>query len=254
MFVEERKQKILEILKQKEKITVNELSNKFSVSKVIIRKDLCDLEKENLLVRTHGGAISQKKIVDSKILNNIEKNKFDIKMELAQKILSTLKNDDMIFLDGSSVTILVAILLQKKKIDISIITNSVEIQKILSENKFIKVISLGGVYDLTSNSFIGEITKANIKLFNPNKVFINTKGINLENMSLSTSSMEKGEFKRAALKNGYEKFIIAQNNRFFQDALYNFFSLGEGMTIISDSNLDSKIEEKLLKNNINIIK
>ncbi|MGL5904602.1 MAG: DeoR family transcriptional regulator, partial [Cetobacterium sp.] len=97
MFVEERKQKILNILKQKEKVNVNELSEFFSVSKVIIRKDLCDLEDENLLTRTHGGAILKKQIIQNSILKNLSKIELDEKLQMAQKSLSVIGEGDIIF-------------------------------------------------------------------------------------------------------------------------------------------------------------
>ena len=40
LFLEERQQKILEMLNKKNKVTVKELTNNFSVSEVTIRKDL----------------------------------------------------------------------------------------------------------------------------------------------------------------------------------------------------------------------
>ena len=118
MFVEERKQKILNILKQKEKVSVNELSDLFSISKVIIRKDLCQMEEENLLTRTHGGAILKRKIVDNIILKDIAKDDLEEKTLLAEKVVSLIQEGDIIFLDDSTITIIVAALLQTKKIKI----------------------------------------------------------------------------------------------------------------------------------------
>ncbi|WP_418964551.1 DeoR/GlpR family DNA-binding transcription regulator, partial [Cetobacterium sp.] len=189
MFVEERKQKILNILKQKEKVSVNELSDLFSVSKVIIRKDLCQMESENLLTRTHGGAILKRKIVDKIILKDIAKEELEEKTDLAEKVVSLIQDGDIIFLDDSTVTIIVAALLQKRKIKISVITNMLEIQKILSENKGIEIICLGGIYDSRTDSFVGEMARENLELFNPNKVFIGIGGINVDKMQLSTCTI-----------------------------------------------------------------
>ncbi|MGL5176153.1 MAG: DeoR/GlpR family DNA-binding transcription regulator [Cetobacterium sp.] len=254
MFVEERKQRILNILKQKEKVSVNELSDLFSVSKVIIRKDLCNMEEENLLTRTHGGAILKRKLVDKIVLKDIAKEDLDEKTELAEKVISLIKEKDIIFLDDSTVTILVAALLQKKKINITVITNMLEIQKILSENKGIEIISLGGVYDSRTDSFIGEMARQNLEYFNPNKVFIGIGGINVDKMQISTCTIDEGKFKNTALQVGQECFIITQSKKFFQDSIFNFSKLKDGMTIITDKNIPSDIEDKLIENGIKIIK
>ena len=59
--IEERKEKILDILNRKGKVRVNELSRLFDVSEVTIRLDLSDLEESGLLSRVYGGAVSSYK-------------------------------------------------------------------------------------------------------------------------------------------------------------------------------------------------
>ena len=56
--IEERKEKILDILNRKGKVRVNELSRLFDVSEVTIRLDLSDLEESGILYRVYGGAVS----------------------------------------------------------------------------------------------------------------------------------------------------------------------------------------------------
>lgn len=254
MFVEERKQKILNILKQKEKISVNELSSIFSVSKVIIRKDLCQMEEEDILTRTHGGAILKKKIIDKNILKDIVKEELNEKIPLAEKVLSLIQEKDIIFLDNSVTNIILASFLQKKKIMLTVITNNLEIQKILSENKEIEIISLGGVYDLKSNSFIGDITKDNLKLFNPSKVFIEVGGINIEKMQMSVNTIDEGKLKKIALEVGKKCFILTSVKHFYQDSIFNFSKLENEISMLIDKNLPQEFENKLLENDIQSIK
>ena len=57
MFAEERRKEIINLLKTKKRASVNDLSDKFDVSRATIRRDLSELEKNGFLRRTHGGAI-----------------------------------------------------------------------------------------------------------------------------------------------------------------------------------------------------
>ncbi|MGL5355973.1 MAG: DeoR/GlpR family DNA-binding transcription regulator [Cetobacterium sp.] len=254
MFVEERKQKILNILKQKEKVSVNELSNLFSLSKVIIRKDLCNMEEENLLIRTHGGAILKKKIIQSSSLKKLGKTELEIKLKIAQKSISLIEERDIIFLDSCDINLIIAELLQKEKIKISVITNHLEIQSILSSNINIEVISLGGIYNHKSNSFIGDITRQNLEMFNTNKAFIGASGINVDNLQMSTSSIEVGILQKTGIDFAKSVYILATSQIFLQDSIFNFSKLKANMSIITDSEISTEIEEKLIKNNINVIK
>ncbi|MGL4641774.1 MAG: hypothetical protein ACRCVB_01705, partial [Cetobacterium sp.] len=90
--------------------------------------------------------------------------------------------------------------------------------------------------------------------FNPNKVFIGIGGINVDKMQISTCTIDEGKFKNTALQVGQECFIITQSKKFFQDSIFNFSKLKDGMTIITDKNIPSDIEDKLIENGIKIIK
>ena len=61
LFAEERKNKILDLLKENNKLIVPELCDYFNVSPATIRNDLRELGNAGLLKRTHGGAISSSK-------------------------------------------------------------------------------------------------------------------------------------------------------------------------------------------------
>ena len=61
MNAEQRKQKILDLLKEKDSVRVANLSRMFGVSEVTVRSYLEDLEKKGLLSRVHGGAVSSYK-------------------------------------------------------------------------------------------------------------------------------------------------------------------------------------------------
>lgn len=58
MLTEERRKKILYYLKNDSSVQVDKLSADFDVSLATIRRDLAALEKEGLLRRVYGGAVS----------------------------------------------------------------------------------------------------------------------------------------------------------------------------------------------------
>ena len=62
MFIEERHQEIIDIIKEKGKITVAEIKEKYGISDESARRDLRLLEQNGFCKRTHGGAISLKQV------------------------------------------------------------------------------------------------------------------------------------------------------------------------------------------------
>ena len=55
--MKKRTNKILELLTQKNKIEVSQLSEKLGVSQVTVRKDLDELENKGIIKREHGFAL-----------------------------------------------------------------------------------------------------------------------------------------------------------------------------------------------------
>ena len=64
MFLEERYEKIIELIEEKGRVKVKDLSNLFSVTEDCIRKDLKELESRGHLKRVYGGAIAQRNHIE----------------------------------------------------------------------------------------------------------------------------------------------------------------------------------------------
>ena len=58
MFKEERLEKILKILSERNRLPVKETSAILGVSNDTVRRDFIRLAKNNLVIRTHGGIVS----------------------------------------------------------------------------------------------------------------------------------------------------------------------------------------------------
>lgn len=56
-----REDKLLNIIKEKNFVTVNKLCNLLFISQATIRRDLTKLEQQGLIRRTHGGQFMFKK-------------------------------------------------------------------------------------------------------------------------------------------------------------------------------------------------
>jgi len=59
ILIEERRDNICELLKEKNILLISELSSILNISKATIRRDLNILAKEKRIIKTYGGAIIQ---------------------------------------------------------------------------------------------------------------------------------------------------------------------------------------------------
>ena len=153
MFAVERQKKIIETLKAEGAVWVSKLSAEMGVTEETVRRDLEKLEKQELLLRTHGGAIP---IDAGNHEMSLEKRKnlnMDSKIRLAKEAVKFISAGDTIFLDASTTTFYIAKELKTMK-DVTIITNSIRVVNELAGLPDLKVIGVGGFVS-NNQSFVG---------------------------------------------------------------------------------------------------
>ncbi len=102
MFNQERHAKIMAIIEKNQRVEVNSLSEDFGVSVDTIRRDLRQMEKEGLIVRTHGGAILPEKTGVSVGYDARKRIHIKEKSKIAKLAVTYLKDQDTVLMDGST--------------------------------------------------------------------------------------------------------------------------------------------------------
>jgi len=241
MFIEERHEKILQILNEKSRVEVQDLSNLFDVSTDSIRRDLRLMEQNGWVKRTYGGAVLPQKTGDTvafSMRTNInEKNKESI----AKLASSFIKDNDSILLDGSTTVAKLVPLLNDFK-NLTVVTNSIAIANdIINAPNDIKLVVIGGiVLKNIANTASVESLRA-IENLTVDKVFVAPCTITA-NEGLFSSMIEEAFIKKAMLKAGREVYILADSDKFEQKSLAHIGPLELEYTIITDSNFNKEAE------------
>ncbi|MGH4139690.1 DeoR/GlpR family DNA-binding transcription regulator [Clostridium sp.] len=253
MFAEERIERIIQLLNENEKVIVKELSKRFNVTEDCIRKDLKVLEKQGIIKRTYGGGVlSRKSAPHNDILSRVNINS-EGKMNIAQKAYELIKPKETIFLDISSINILIAEKIAKGNKKLIVITNMIDIFRTFSKCDHVDVIGTGGVFNKELNGFVGSTTIESVSRHNPNRAFIGSCGVNMFDKSLTTFDMEDGNTKRAIIHSGKKVYLVMENKKFQYDGTYKFADIYDVDAIILDERPDEKICEELEKMRVEII-
>ena len=150
----DRRMVILKQLEKDDQVNVFELSRQFKVSEVTIRKDLKHFEKKNILIRSRGGAMKQSLInIDLSIYDRRRQN-IKLKQAIGAAAANLVRNGETILLDTGT-TIMELAKHLPKKIDLTVITNSVDITVRLAEYPGIRVIMPGGILRRNSLALVG---------------------------------------------------------------------------------------------------
>ncbi len=250
MFQEERIKKIVNFIKSHGRATVDELSRKFNVSPVTVRRDLILIEKNFEIKRTHGGAVNF--ISESTEFEFMEKYKQNIslKKRMANQAVKQIKDKSIISFDGGSSNYFIA-----KELDrfgsLKIITNSIPIAYLLKDYNHDLIIA-GGNIRKKSLSVVGPFVNEFIGRFKIDTCFIGATGIDMNGDLFSPNEFEAAT-KRVFMKSGIFKILIADATKINMHSFAKFANLSEFDMWITTKEADKKKIDKLRKINPNII-
>lgn len=255
MFASQRQEQILLQLKQNGKVLVKELSQTFNVTPDCIRKDLALLEKQNLLNRVYGGAIEPRTNTHLTQVKNRKNIDIKEKQEIAQKAIECIKENEMIFLDISTINLEIArCLLASSFSNITVVSNMVGILNLFSETPHtIPFIFIGGFLNAEGDGFYGSLNIEMLQKFQFDRTFIGCVGLNTQNNSVFTFSVSDGLTKTYLMAQSKRNHLVAENQKFSQDGNFEFAKIDDFSDIISSPALPIKCKEALQKLNISFI-
>ena len=235
MLPNQRREKILELIREDGHAKVMDLSRIFKVTEVTIRQDLERIEKEGLIVREHGGAYL--KDIDSNVRNFSLQNQENLaeKMAIAQKAVDFITDGDTIILDSGSTTTEIAKLLSGYR-NLTVITNALNIALILGAQMGITVIVTGGEFKAPTLSLTGQKAADFFQSLHVDKLFLATAGIDLKS-GLTYPGISDICVKRAMIESANETFLVADSTKIGKSS---FASLG-ALSLINYLITDSKI-------------
>jgi DeoR family fructose operon transcriptional repressor len=236
LFAEERKQKILDLLKEKSKLMVPELCSEFGVSPATIRNDLRELENAGLLKRTHGGAIKVSKT--SFELNSYQKKVTNLneKKAIARIAINYVEDGDTIALDTGTTTLELARLLSSRK-NITVVLNDIEIAAYLENEQNIDVILIGGSLRKGFHCTVGPIAVRSLQGLYVDKAFMATNGISVKG-GITTPNIEQAEVKAAMINMAEEVIVLCDSSKIGNNSFVQVHPITAIDRIITDEGIN----------------
>jgi DeoR/GlpR family transcriptional regulator of sugar metabolism len=251
LLAAERREKILEMLREDGHVKVSELSKVFGISEVTIRQDLEKLEEEQQLPRVHGGAILNNAGNNVREFSLVTRDHQDAKQAIAREAVKLIKNGDTIILDSGSTTTEIAHLIMGFT-NLTVITNALNIAMILGSNPGINLLVTGGEFKSPTLSLTGQKAADFFVNLHADKVFLATAGINIET-GLTYPSVSDLVVKKAMIDASEHVYLVADSSKIGKSAFACLGSLSLVDTIITDDAMTLKDQELLLRQNIDIV-
>lgn len=255
MFVEERQEKILQLLHEDGKVKVKDLSKRFQVTEDCIRKDLASMENRSLLKRTYGGAVENDSLRlkhPNRISARREMNLKE-KRKIAKKAVRLIEDGDVIFLDTSTANIELAREIIEAGLRVKVVSCMLDIANVFALYKDADFVLLGGEFYQSQNGFLGTMTLQMMEPFRFDKSFMGMVGADVKENIVTAYIPEDGAMKKAAIARSRQTYLMIENRKFQYHANYAFADFGQIDGVICETMPSEKVQKILKDKDVDII-
>ncbi|MGD1816166.1 MAG: DeoR/GlpR family DNA-binding transcription regulator [Pleomorphochaeta sp.] len=243
IFQEERKREILKILKKTNRIDVLEMCEKFNISPSTARNDLKELESEDIIKRTHGGAILKHQPSTEIPSTENEKTMLNEKAAIAKKALQLINDGETIGISTGSTGYALAKELINKK-NLTIITNDVKIACFLEQNTSFTIFIIGGVI---RNQFHYIMDNVDLpKNISINKFFFSSNGFSIQHgATISDIMLSKNE--KTLLNLSQKRILLCDHSKLGTTHFAQILPIDKIDEIIIDNGISKDCIEQFKK-------
>jgi DeoR/GlpR family transcriptional regulator of sugar metabolism len=251
MPAKNRKRLVLETLKKNGGIKIAELAENLNKSRMTITRDLDELADKGLLLRVHGGAVSNISTSYEPPYYSRKGLRNEVKQAIASVANDLITEGNTLILDVGSTTRELALFLKNRK-NLTVITPSLEHAMELAINSAIKLIVTGGIVRMGEMSLVGPISESSIKEFNVDKAFIGAGGVDLK-AGLTEYNTEDAQVKKYIIENCRQSIVLADSTKLGKVTLSNVISMEKIDILITDSEAEPAFIEGLEEMGVQVL-
>lgn len=245
-----RRSRMQEMLQEHGQITVKEMSVKFGVSEMTIRRDLHRMEEQGVVTVHYGGAtlrnahslVQDFAVRQDKLYQN--------KLCIARMAAGYVKEGDILFLDTSTTVLLMMRFLPD--VHLTIVTNSLPVMEEAYKNHKIRLYMAPGIYQEKYGGSMDFTTAEYVSSFHYDKAFLGAAAVDAQFGASSEQEIE-GAVKKHICKNAEETYLLADHTKFGQKNLIRYLAVEEYRCIFTDDEIDDEQKKQIAMQGGNLI-
>ncbi|WP_411070387.1 DeoR/GlpR family DNA-binding transcription regulator [Streptomyces sp. cmx-4-25] len=244
LLAEQRRALILDEVRRRGGVRVNELTRRLSVSDMTIRRDLDALARQGVLAKVHGGAVP---VVEA----STHEPGFEAKSvlepsakdEIARAAAALVTPGTALALSGGTTTYALARHLLDVP-DLTVVTNSVRVADVFHEagrtggeaRRGAATVVLTGGVRTPSDALVGPVADRAIRSLHFDLLFLGVHGVSAE-AGLSTPNLAEAETNTCLIRSARRVVVVADHTKWGTVGLSSFASLDEVDTWVTDGDL-----------------
>jgi ribose transport system substrate-binding protein len=244
----ERRQRILELLRDQPGIKVTELARHLDVSEGTIRNDLSALEKAGRLRRVRGGAVLRPshQFVSPSFAARVQVNA-EAKEWIARRAADVVGDGDSILMDASSTVFAMIPHLEGLR-NLTVVTNGIEIALAMARNSH-SVILVGGMVHADGASVVGHLGERILRDLHIKTAFMSCSGFSVD-VGMTEIDIQEEQIKRRMIRSAERVFALIDSSKFGRVDLTSFASIDQIAHILTDGRLDPQFIDQLRRTNV----
>ncbi len=238
----ERQKALLDHLSETGTGSIDELCRRFRVSEMTIRRDLSDLEREGLLVRTHGGA----KLKESAFFEiSFAAKAFQFvkeKKRIAERAAEMVQDGDCVIIDSGTTTGHLSKCLKDRRI--TVLTNALNVASDLIECRRITLHFCGGLLRLGPVAAVGSLAARFFESFRCDRLFLGLEGIDGAG-TMTVPDLEEAMVKQSMMRAAREVVVLADHSKLGRNTLGVIGPLSAAAALVTGEKADPSLLKDL---------
>lgn len=232
----ERLVAILDAIERNGSVTVTDLAAQFAVSTASLRRDLRLLQDQQVLQRTHGGAVGRPHASEMPVTLRRE-SRLAAKYTIAMQALSEVRyGRTVIGLNGGTTTLELARRLHDRS-GLAVVTNSIDVAAELLGRNRLRCIVLGGMGRSLSHEMVGPWTERLLATLKLDVVFLGADGISASG-GLTTHDPAEATVNRAMVYRARRVVVLVDGSKLGRCTAAQIVPCSAIHAVITDTSAD----------------
>ncbi len=249
MPVEQRRTKLLELVRQRGFATLPALAGELAVSESTVRRDLDHLEENGEAKRTHGGVFYTGPSPKLPHFDTRQASQWGKKRLIAEKASELIEDGDTIALDGGSTTYELAQRLLGKAVQV--VTNSLPVANLFTSSDSADLVIVGGYVHTRTGVSLGPYANEMLSDLNVRRAVLSVAGIHDD--GYYNSNLLLVETERAMMKAADEVIVVADSTKLGRKSLARLCELGEIDALVIDHEISEDWRSKLIAAGVRLV-
>jgi DeoR family fructose operon transcriptional repressor len=253
MYAEERQQAMAQLVAERGRVSVAEISEQFDVTTETVRRDLSVLERIGLLRRVHGGAVPATALAVMEAgLGERDQANTSEKERIARAALDQLPAaNGTVLLDAGSTTSRLASLLPRD-LRLTVVTHAVPVAARLAGSPQVELHLLPGRVRSTTQAAVGADTVEALHRLRADVAFLGTNALSIDH-GLSTPDHEEAATKRAMVASARRIVCLADSSKVGTESPVRFAELAEVDVLVTDDGIAAADRRALERAGVEVV-